>query len=532
MRPKHTIALIFFALLALILTACGDIPAAVTDSATAESTASAEPFVCPHTEINENGQCLKCLNYFGKLGDNIDWTFTWSDCALTLTGSGDMSAPFSNDAVRKRARKIVIGEGITSIAERAFCDFSHVTAVQLPEGITSIGEDAFYCCTALTEIKLPSSLRTVGSSAFYMVPLTELELPEGITNIEDLAFAYTKLTALHLPSSLRTVGDMAFYCAPLTELELPEGITDIGDDAFAGASFAEIYIPANVTTLESYALQSNALLRYTVSPDNPVYSADADGVLFDKSGKTLVAFPCGREGHYAVPEGVERIGESAFYGCGLSSVTLPSSLTEIGEDAFAYCMSLADIRFGGNVTQCSWNSFERTPWWDAQAKLSAENGDGIYVDKVLLHFYHANEVFTVREGTVRIAALASIHSDSEAMKTLVLPDSLRYIDDAAFCLCPNLENVILPEGLLTIGHAAFADITALTEVRIPKSVTSVSTEAFRGCPALTRVVFDSTDCEIGQWAFLYDDKVTLYGAADSTAARYAAENEIPFAEIK
>ena len=530
MRPKHTIACVCFALLALIFTACGDSPAAVTDGTSAESTASAEPFVCPHTVIISE-QCLKCLNYFGKLGDNIDWTFTWSDCALTLTGSGDMTAPFSNDAVRKRARKIVIGEGITSIAERALCDFSQVTTVQLPEGVTSIGE-----------------------GAFYHTPLTELELPEGITDIEQLAFAYTALTTLRLPSSLRTVGDMAFCCAPLTELELPERLTDIGNNAFAGASFTEIYIPANVTALGIDALQSNALLRYTVSPDNPAYSADADGVLLDKAGKTLVAFPLGREGHYAVPEGIERIGESAFCGSNLTAVTLPtslteigesafyesrltavtlpSSLTEIGENAFAYCMSLADIRFGGNVTQCSWSSFDRTPWEEAQAKLSAENGDGIYVDKVLLHFYHANEVFTVREGTVRIAALASIHSDSEAMKTLVLPNSLRYIDDAAFCLCPNLENVLLPEGLLTIGHAAFADITALVEIRIPESVTSVSTEAFRGCPALTRVVFDSTDCEIGQWAFLYDDKVTLYGTADSTAARYAAENEIPFAEIK
>ena len=532
MRLKHAIALVCFALLALFLTACGDIPAAVTDGVTAESTASAEPFVCPHTEINENGQCLKCLNYFGKLGDNIDWTFAWGDCVLTLTGSGDMTAPFNHDAVREQVRKIVIGESITSIAERAFYDFPRVTAVQLPEGVTAIGEDAFYCCRALTEINLPSSLRTVGISAFYMVPLTELELPEGITDIEDLAFAYTVLTTLRLPSSLRTVGDMAFYCAPLTELKLPEGLTDIGDKAFDGASFTEIYIPANVTALGINALQSNALLRYTVSPDNPVYSADADGLLLDKAGKTLVAFTCGREGHYAVPEGIERIGDSAFYGSRLTAVTLPSSLTEIGEDAFAYCMSLADIRFGGNVTQCSWSSFDRTPWAEAQAKLSVENGDGIYVDKVLLHFYHANEVFTVREGTVRIAAQASIRSDSEAMKTLILPDSLRYIDDAAFCLCPNLENVILPEGLLTIGHAAFADSKALVEIRIPKSVTSVSTEAFRSCPALTRVVFDSADCEIGQWAFLYDDKVTLYGAADSTAARYAAENGIPFAEIK
>ena len=530
MRPKHTIALVF-ALLALILTACGDIPAAVTDGTPAESTASTEPFVCPHTVIISE-QCLKCLNYFGKLGDNIDWTFTWSDCALTLTGSGDMAAPFSNDAVRKRARKIVIGEGITSIAERAFCDFSQVTTVQLPEGVTSIGEDAFCGCRALTEIKLPSGLRTVGSSAFYMAPLTELELPEGITDIEPLAFAYTALTTLRLPSSLRTVGDMAFYCAPLTELKLPERLTDIGDNAFAGASFTEIYIPANVTSLGVGALQSNALLRYTVSPDNPAYSADADGVLLDKAGKTLVAFPCGREGHYAVPEGILRIADHAFMDGTVSAVTFPPSLTEIGVDAFSGCKALTDIYTSGNISMCDRYSFFDTPWWEAQSDISYENGVGIYIDKVLLHTRRANEVFTVREGTERIAAQAFIRSDCEALKTLQLPDSLRHIDDGAFYICYNLQNVILPEGLLTIGHAAFANSTALVEIRIPESVTSVSTEAFRGCPALTRVFFDSTDCEIGQWAFLYDDKVTLYGTADSTAARYAAENEIPFAEIK
>ena len=531
MRPKHTLACVCFALLALIFTACGDIPAAVTDGTPAESTASTEPFVCPHTVIISE-QCLKCLNYFGKLGDNIDWTFTWSDCALTLTGSGDMAAPFSNDAVRKRARKIVIGEGITSIAERAFCDFSQVTTVQLPEGVTSIGEDAFCGCRALTEIKLPSGLRTVGSSAFYMAPLTELELPEGITDIEPLAFAYTALTTLRLPGSLRTVGDMAFCCAPLTELKLPERLTDIGDNAFAGASFTEIYIPANVTSLGVGALQSNALLRYTVSPDNPVYSADADGVLLDKAGKTLVAFPCGREGHYAVPEGILRIADHAFMDGTVSAVTFPPSLTEIGVDAFSGCKALTDIYTSGNISMCDRYSFFDTPWWEAQSDISYENGVGIYIDKVLLHTRRANEVFTVREGTERIAAQAFIRSDCEALKTLQLPDSLRHIDDGAFYICYNLQNVILPEGLLTIGHAAFANSTALVEIRIPESVTSVSTEAFRGCPALTRVFFDSTDCEIGQWAFLYDDKVTLYGTADSTAARYAAENEIPFAEIK
>lgn len=90
----------------------------------------------------------------------------------------------------------------------------------------------------------------------------------------------------------------------------------------------------------------------------------------------------------------------------------------------------------------------------------------------------------------------------------------------------------LPEGLLTVGHAAFAHKEALTEIRIPASVTLVSTEAFLGCTSLSRVIFDGTDCEIGKDAFLYDEGVTLCGAADSTAARYAAANNLPFEEIR
>ena len=482
MRHRQIFSILFLAAFLLCLGACGSTPA-VTDAATA----SADPFVCPHTELYETGQCKTCLNYFGKLGENIDWAFLWEDCSLTLTGSGEMTAAVTQATVLQNARTVTIGDGITSIADSAFQGGEKITAVRIPDGVTAIGNKAFYC-TALTEVQLPLSLQSVGY--------------------------------------------MAFCGAPLTALTLPEGLTDIGDSAFGGAAFKEIYIPAAVRHIGAGAFDSQALLRYTVSPDNAVYSADAAGALFDRDGQTLIAYPAGKSGAYTVPEGTVRIADGAFEDCAVTAVTFLPSLVEIGANAFLNCRSLTELHTSGNIAMCDTYSFDRTPWWEAQREISLRDNTGIYLDKVLVHAYQAGEVFTVREGTEYIAAQAFIHSDCESLKTLVLPSSLRHIGDGAFSLCKNLQNVTLPEGLLTIGHAAFAHKEALTEIRIPASVTLVSTEAFLGCTSLSRVIFDGTDCEIGKDAFLYDEGATLCGAADSTAARYAAANNLPFEEIR
>jgi hypothetical protein len=81
---------------------------------------------------------------------------------------------------------------------------------------------------------------------------------------------------------------------------------------------------------------------------NPSYSS-VDGVLFDKNQKVLIQYPWGRVGGYAIPSGVISIGE-AFFGCsGLTSVTIPASITLIEILAFYDCSSLTNVYFEGNA---------------------------------------------------------------------------------------------------------------------------------------------------------------------------------------
>jgi hypothetical protein len=86
-----------------------------------------------------------------------------------------------------------------------------------------------------------------------------------------------------------------------------------------------------------------------VDAANSVYSS-LSGVLFDKAQTTLIQFPGGRGGSYAIPSSVTSIGDSAFQDCtSLTSVTIPNSVTSIGNSAFGSCTNLTSLTFLGNA---------------------------------------------------------------------------------------------------------------------------------------------------------------------------------------
>ena len=197
-----------------------------------------------------------------------------------------------------------------------------MTSIDLPDNLTTIGSGAFGGCYGMTSIDLPDNLTTIGSSAFY---------------------GCSSLTAIDFPDSVTTIGAGAFSgCSSLTSVFIPEGITSIGVGAFSrGSSLTEILVDEN----------------------NPNYSNDSLGVLFDKEKTTLLQVPGATGDSYVFPEGVAAIGDSAFAGCeNLDKIyfngTAPAFGKNVFEDVCATAYFLGDSSWfaivagdqGGHIT--------------------------------------------------------------------------------------------------------------------------------------------------------------------------------------
>ena len=151
-----------------------------------------------------------------------------------------------------------------------------------------------------------------------------------------------------------SIGYRAFYsCESLKNITLPDSVTAIGDYAFNDcSSLTSITIPDSVASVGANPfLGCEALTKIMVSPEYPALAV-IDGILFSKADKRLVCYPKAfTETAYAIPQGITRIGDRAFYNCiGLTSITIPDSVTSIGNWVFSYCTSLTGITIPDSVT--------------------------------------------------------------------------------------------------------------------------------------------------------------------------------------
>ena len=146
----------------------------------------------------------------------------------------------------------------------------------------------------------------------------------------------------------------------------------------------------------------------------------------------------------------DELGSYAFYGCsGLTSLTLPSSVTSIGSYAFYGCSGLASLPLPSSVTSIGWYAFE----------------------------------------------------DCSGLTSFTLPSSVTSIGYRAFYGCSGLTSLTIPSCVTSIGYKAFAYCSGLTSLTLPSSVTSIGDEAFAYCSGLTSLTLPSSVTSIGESAF-------------------------------
>jgi hypothetical protein len=259
------------------------------------------------------------------------------------------------------------GLPVTSIAESAFHNYTNLTSLTVSEGIKSIMGGAFGGCTGLTKVTLPASVTSLGT------------YPKGRVNPFANCPKLFSITVAGANPAFRSDSDGILFNKEMTALlaypggragsyTIPDSVTSVGLAAFMGcAELTEVRIHRGVTALGLYAqgITTNPfsncpkLTSIAVDETNASFCSGA-GVVFNKERSALFCYPGGKPGAYIVPDGVTRIGESAFASClRLSSVTMPASVSIIGYVAFLNSGELTGVYFKGNApTGAMFNAFE------------------------------------------------------------------------------------------------------------------------------------------------------------------------------
>lgn len=301
-------------------------------------------------------------------GGPVTWQIT-TDGVLTIAGNRSVqgSTNYIWKNYQDHVTKIVIQDGITTIPNDAFQGMTKVTSVYLSNQLKSIGNQAFWNCTALQSVTIPASVEKIGMSAFQgCTALKTLTFAPGcsVSTIESRAFCATGLVSLEIPASMGVVSSHAFdSCLSLTKLVLSGG--EIQARAFANCtaiSHLVIKAPAiytggntfeNVKSIQTLELYSNQFQSFenqtkltsltlggnrTVSGCFQGCSALSQvNILSNVTQINSHAFNgCSALTSFTIPDGTTTIGNHAFAQTGITSITVPASVSSVGLGAFNF----------------------------------------------------------------------------------------------------------------------------------------------------------------------------------------------------
>lgn len=351
----------------------------------------------------------------GSCGDNATWTLD-SEGTLTISGSGEMKDYWYDSpwyASKNSIVSVVVNNGITHIGDAAFQDCLNITSITLPKTISTIGDNAFYGCRELERINIPEQVNIIDQYTFFgCMKLKKILLPENITTIENNAFGHCfSLCEINIPSSLQTISSSAFCRTPIETI--------------------------------------------TISNEHSRYKIDND-VLVDKTSNTIVKCLKGKKGTYIVPDNIKIIGNSAFYGCkDLTNLIMPDSIVKIQSSAFEDS-GLKFIHWSQNLTTIGDYAFSYADLEDISIPNSVtEVGESAFYECKSLKNVH------IPQNVTNIGVYAFRNSGVE---NVYISEGIKTLSSKMFAYCDNLTNISIPYSVVNISSSAFVECENLKNI--------------------------------------------------------------------
>ncbi len=416
---------------------------------------------------------------------------------------------------------VTIPSGVTGIGANAFQYCGEITSVEIPSGVTSIGSYAFRGCEALRSVTIANTVSSIGSNAFEdCISLTNVALPTSLRAIPDYAFAdCLNLSEVYIPYGVTSIGNYAFSgCVSLTSLSVPYSVSSLSKTAFVGCdNLTNLSLPSRFNTQSgsigstaAWSLDSYGCL--TITGSGVLSVSEIPWLAYKDSVRSVV-----------IGSGITGIGDVFAHHNKITSVSLPGTLTAIGDSAFLDCSSLTSIAFPNSLKSIGANAF---------------------------HGCSALSSITYGSGLTSIGLQA--FSDCTSLSSLTLPESVMTIGDAAYSGCSSLTTAYIPSSTGSIGRNIFIFCPRLTRVNVNSSnaaycgvdgilynkskteviccpagksgsvtldanVTTIAPQAFFGCSGITSVTAGTALNEIDGYAFGYCTSLSSITLPDSVA---------------
>ena len=457
---------------------------------------------CVYLELAELPSTLKHLD---------DWAFY--NCTnitiSTLPGAIETlgKGVFGHNGPGGKITSFTFPDHITELPDSMFYYRNGMKEIKLPANLKKIGTRVI-CYTDITELAVPESVTEIADAAFMGAPLANVVLPKSLKRVPALAFARTNMKNLNfLPEGITEIGDQAFYKSQLEEANIPEGVTSIGSNVFLSSPKLEtVHFPSTLVDVKGWPLDECPNLKsFTISEDNPSLKMTADSVMTCNvsDGRRLLyvapsamvdstfvlpgditeigdnAFGTYRKvNHFEFPEGLRRIGNSNFKSSTIKKVVLPSTLEELGDEVFSSCESLEEIVLPDKLKRIPYKAF-----------FLCEN---------LSKLNWPEELEEIGEKAFLLANLPS---------EVILPKSVKHISASAFRGWVNpIENFVLPYGISTIEPYTFFTRELPNGIVIPNSVRRIDYCAFESCQLKNIVIPEGVEY-LGERCY-YDNHAT------------------------
>ena len=403
---------------------------------------------------------------------------------------------------------VVIPDSIIKIGDSSFLDCSSILSISLPPNVLVIGDRAFENCESIQSVFLPQAVDSIGNSAFCGCgSLRFIFLPSNVTTICDRAFYNCwSLQYIIMPRDLTHIGNQAFCgCDSLQSISLPQGVNHIGRDAFVRCdnlgydsickSLKYVFIPSGTKekferlidddritalliedTIESI---KNKHVTQVSQYDIENGITDEYGAIYSFDGRRLLRGPSCAS-NYRIRKGTKIIADKAFESAwGLASITIPETVTHIGNNAFGWCDFKAII-LPPELEHVGDNPFI---------------GCNELMDVICLspHFIVYEYGFYTRDWKNLISYFGK-GSPS-------LPPGVTHICDEAFSFSRINDGINdLPKNITHIGNRAFEGCT-ISGITLPQCVTHIGESAFRGCKYLSSLSLYRGIIHVGEKAF-------------------------------